>query len=317
MSARAVCAVCGGPEPFGVNLCAQCGASNDAGDTLVFVRGATDAAERAERAGRLESLVGEPAETRAGRQAGRGRLPLLRLPADLAPRVVERLETEGIPSHVMPVARAWTIMPAHFFLMIAAILGTGMLAGLGPLPALRWMTPLMAMMLLIAAQRAMREPLLGNARHVPRLAAEAAHAVRHAFAHLSDDTPRRLLGDVVRVAQPVFAGAPRALGRLLSDLVVAASATALETDRQRAVLAVLRDRLGIDVAEAAERCERSRRDGIALLERAATALARLGANHSLQEGAVSEPLAGLVQALEREAASQAEASRDLEVLLGD
>lgn len=309
------CAVCGGPEPFGINLCAQCAAAADAGDTLVFVRGTSHGAERADRASRVESLLGEPAETRSGRRASRGHIALLRLPAELAPRVIEKLETTGIPAHVMPVSRAWTGMPAHFFVMITAILGTGMLAGLGPLPAMRWLTPLMAMTLLIAAQRAMAQPLLGNARHVPRLPAAAARAVRHAFAHLTDSAPRRLLGDVVRVAQPVFAGAPRALGQLLSDLVVAASATALETDRQSAMLAVLQDRSDADVAQAAERCGRSLHDGVALLERAATALARLGASHSPSEQVATEPLAELVQALEHEAVSQAEAARDLEQLL--
>ena len=320
MNVRDLCAVCGGAEPFGLHLCAACGASSDVGDTLVFVRGAADAAERADRSARLASLIGGPAQTGVGDRAGRGRVPLMRLPAGLAPRVVERLETKGIPAHVLPLARAWSMMPAHFFLMIAAILGTGVLAGMGPLPAMRWLTPVTTLALLVAAQRAMQLPLLGNARHVPRLPAPAARAVRAAFAELDGDAPRRLLGDVVRVAQPVFAGAPRALGQLLSDLVVAACATALETERQGVVLAVLSGRSsGAAVAGAAERCERSRQEGVALLERAATALAQLGASQSPSDGVASsqEPLAELVKALEREAAAQAEAARDLEVLLRD
>jgi hypothetical protein len=308
------CALCGRPDPFGLNLCSECGASNDAADALVFVRGTPDRGGPREAESRLASLIGDAAI----RRAARGKQALLRLPSTLAPRVVERLETAGVGARVVPIAQAWTAMPAHFFVMLLAILSFGTVAGLDPLPSMLWTSPLLAFVLLLVAHHSMTRPALGNARHAPRLPGPAAQAVRRAFAQLTDDLPRGRLAGVVRVAQPVLAGAPRSLGKLLSELVVAACATALETERQTAVLAVLEERTDApDLAAAAKRCEHSRRVGLELLERAETAVARLGASHALQEAEGEQrPLADLVRELEQEAEAQAEAVRDLESLLG-
>ena len=313
MTGRDLCAVCGKPEPFGVNLCSECGASSDAADALVFVRRAPHDGGFAEAETRLTSLIGDSAP----RRAARGKQALLRLPAALAPHVVERLETAGVGTRVVPVARAWTAMPLHFFLMLFAVLLTGTVAGLG-VPLMLWTSPITALLMIVAAQHSMVRPALGNARHTPRLPAPAARAARHAFAQLSDGAPSDRLAGVVRVAQPVFAGAPRALGELLSELVVAACATALETERQTSVLAVLEGRADTaDMASAAERCHAARRAGLELLERAGASVANLGASHSLNESETGRrPLAELVREMEREAAAQAEAARDLETLLG-
>jgi hypothetical protein len=313
VSGSGACAVCGKPEPFGTNLCPQCGASSNPRDALVFLTDTPDGGGPDETESRLVTLTGDAVVGRAAR----GRQPLLRLPASLTPRVVEQLESKGVGARIVPVARAWTMMPAHFFLMLVAILATGTLAGLGPVPLMLWMSPLLASLLLLVAQHTMVRPALGNARHAPRLPGAAALAVQRAFAEMSDDVPRERLAEVVRVAQPVFVSAPRELGSLLSELVVAASATAIETERQTAMLAVLDDHADTpDLRVAAERCERSRHTGLDLLERAAAALASLGATHPPREpGARHRPLAELVQELEREAEAQAEAARDLETLL--
>jgi hypothetical protein len=309
------CAVCHQQEPFGLNLCAQCGGTSERTDSLVFVRRPATRAERVDRRERLLTLLGAPAETPAGVRAARGERALLRLPAALAPRVVDSLDTNGIPALVLPVARAWLAMPSHFFLMLGAILLFGGLAGWNVLPTMRWTSPIMAALLLVAAQLATRQPLLGTAQHAPRLPGPAAVAVRSTFAALGPGAARDSLGDIVRLAQPIFSGSPRALGSLISDLVSAACATALQVSRLETIVQVLRERESAGQIDSAgltiTRCEQANETGLDLMNRAIAALGSLAASHETNH----EPLAELTRALELEAETQAQAARDANRLI--
>jgi hypothetical protein len=156
------------------------------------------------------------------------------------------------------------------------------------------------------------QPLIGAARHTPRLPAPAATALRNTFAELGPGPARQHLADIVRLAQPLFADSPRALGALLGNLLAAACATALQTDRLDSILSVLSLRDLPDSAGHIARCTTARNTGLDLMRRAISALGALAATHITED---PHQLAELTRQLESEAHAQAEAAHAVGSLL--
>ncbi len=246
--ALVLCPICGGPDALGAGVCPGCGGAPDGG-SLVFVRRQQSGRDREAVGVRLGDLLGDRLDTPDGRAAILGDLALYRVPPSLAVRIVSGLEERGVPARAVPPERAWSVMPAHFFAMLVAILLAGGAAGLTAAPAYLWLSPMLAGVLLLIAHRSMNRTLVsatGNAT----LGADAESALVDALAALPDGRVRALLGDVGRIARPLALavrrdGDPGGLATCISDFVMAAAATALEVDRLQETVNVLEHDQGI------------------------------------------------------------------------
>jgi hypothetical protein len=277
------CAACGEPEPLDLVICPRCAATApEAADTLIVLRGA----ERA----------------------------YARVPAVLAPVVLGRLADEGRTARAVPARRAWTALPRGTWVLLVAVLIAGAAAAANAAPALQYVTPLVAAVLLVAAERAMRLPRAAAAADAalpPRLRRAAVDAL----ATLPPGESRTLLSDVVRRARPLFAslaGAPEgaAVARDVADLVLASCDIALEHAR---LDALLRDVPGPD--DLRRRCEEGRS---LLARRLRDASAAVGATYAqrVERGTpAAERVAELASELTAEAAAQRDAALEIERLL--
>ena len=282
------CAVCGAAEPLDLVVCPRCaGGAPEVADTLVVVRGD----ERA----------------------------YARVPAALAPAVVGRLEREGQVARAVPARLAWAALPPRTWVLVLAVLVSGTAAARTGLPSLWWLTPLVAGLLLVAAERGMLRPRLEGGGAASELPPRLQRAVVEAFAELPPGDARDLLADVVRRARALLAslGAEpndAALARDVADLADACCEIALELARLDAAIggrgaagagSTLPDRA------AAARTLLARR-----LRDASAAVGELYAQNVERGGPAGERVAELASELTAEAAARREAAAEIERLLG-
>jgi hypothetical protein len=320
------CVLCGGGDPLGLGLCPGCGgAPAGAADTLVFLQRPLHRAERDAVAARLGALL--PAAAGAeGRAAGRGERPLFRVTPEGSVRVLDALEERKLPARAIPASRAWTMIPGAYAAMLIAVTIAGVGAGLAARPLLLWTTPVFGGLLLLAAGRAVRSPLVasqGGPRELPP--ALEAQVVR-ALAELPSGTAQSLLADVVRLARPLFArlgrgGDDRDQPAVLTELVGSASMAATD-------LAMLDDNLArfereraraashtTDWLDALARSERARDALVQRLLEAMTVLGRLQSQATSAVTAEDGSLAEVTRELRAEAEAQAAAGREIEEML--
>lgn len=321
----AECCGCGRPDALGIGLCAECGGAGSSGDALIFVRRADTRADRLETGSRLGQLLGDRLATPDGRAVARGDRPLVRLPAIIADRTIDNLERHGVPARSVAIRSAWSAMPAHFFVMLGAVTLVGSAAGAAAWPALIAISPVVASLLLLVAHRSMSRPLL-RARAAEALPDSVQHAVLSAFGRLGAGRPRELLADLVSMARPLLASLrasrdPGAIADTIEQLVIAACATALETDRLLDSATTVRDELlpgsGMEseLRAAAERCDDAARTGIDRLVDAVATMANTNGRAASLEGAAGRRLAELTHALQLETGYREEALREVDRLL--
>lgn len=209
--------------------------------------------------------------------------------------------------------------------MIAAVVVTGVIAAV-QVGGFFWLaTPIVAIGLLRASRRAAPpafEPIENDPNQLPMRVEVAVH---DAVAKLPSGDARRLLGDVVRQARPLF-GTTRShfdanhedqARREAADLVLAACDTALELSRLDALLA------------SDERARRSTRDRELLgrltsaralfasrLSAAAHALGAMYASGIEHGTPASDLVAELTAELSADAAARTQARAELDELLG-
>ncbi len=302
------CAACGGGEPFGIGLCARCGPSHAAGDRLVFVD-VKNASERRSLRERFDVMLGGLPGLRP---AASGRRALIRLPAALADRVTQQLGHEGVRARAIPLHSAWTRMPPHFFLLVTLAGVVGTLAGVQALPMMLWASPIVAALLLVAAQDGMRQPvILGVRRREGSMAREARLEIALALADLPPGRARDTLGDLIRLADALKSAEPQE--EHLDALLLAAAHTAREVDRLEQTCEALALR-GVR-GDAADRCRSSLDSGIGLLQRALSVLARLASTGTMT--VARERLRELVREMEAEAESRAAAVHAISAILGE
>jgi hypothetical protein len=318
------CNACGRPDALGLGLCAECGGSGGAGDTLIFVRRGANRGDRRATERRLAELLGGRVDTPDGRLAAHGGRALIRVPAAVSESVCETLEQHGVPSRSVGTARAVLAMPSHFFVMVAAMATTGTLAGIAAgSPGLAMLSPLLAGAMLVLGHRSMLRPWL-RAPEGEALPGAAESAAVAAFARLGAGRPRELLADLVGMARPLGArlrsdGDPGGLETTIGDLVVAASHTALEVDRLETSAMVVRDEMAGDedvaLRSVAERCENAAGTGTRRLVEAVAAVADAGGRTALIDGSATQRLAGLLRDLRVEADHREQALREIDRVL--
>ena len=317
------CVLCGGSDPLEVGLCPGCGGTpGGTEEMLVFLERPAGRAEREVMAGRLAGLLPAAATGRGG-WAG----PLFRVTREGSARVVEALGRHRLPARAVPATRRWTRLPGPYAAMIAAVSAAGLGAGLTAMPLLLWTTPLMGGLLLAAASRQLRSPLVAPAPGARDLPAELESRAVRTLAELPPGTARSLLADVVRLARPLFARLARAadergqtvvLGELVTFACIAAADLGMlddglarfERERSRAAGP------GRDWLDALRRSEQARD---ALVQRLLEAMAVLGRLQSQATWAAAEEEGTLVEVtreLQAEAALQASAAAEIARLLG-
>jgi hypothetical protein len=322
------CVLCGGGDPLGLGLCPSCGgAPAGAADTLVFLQRALHRSERDTVAARLGTLL-SAATGAEGRAAGRGERPLFRVTPEGSVRVLEALERRKLPARAIPASRAWTMIPSAYGTMVLAVMIAGVGAGLAAEPLLLWTAPLFSGLLLHAAGRTVRSPLVASSGGPRELPPALETQVVRALAELPSGTAQSLLADVVRLARPLFArlaraGDDRSQAPVLAELVGSASVAATD-------LAMLDDNLArfererarvashtTDWLDALARSERARDALVQRLLEAMTVLGRLQSQATSAVAAEDGTLAEVTRELRAEAEAQAAAAREIAQLLGE
>jgi predicted Ser/Thr protein kinase len=320
------CALCGGPDPLAIGLCPACGGSADVADTLVFVRRAGDGSSQRAAALRLEAVLPHVGPEAAG-QAARGERPVFRVSRAGVPRLLEAMDRRELAARAVPASSAQAV-PGRAWTLAGAVVVAGGMAGAVAMPMLLWSSPLVAALVLLAAARDARMPLVASPGRPAGLPAALERTVIEAMVTLPPGTARGLLADVVRTAGAVFAaiardGDPRELGPALEALVTAACGAArdlADLDEQLARFERQRERLvaaGPERLDALARCERTRDALVQRLLEAMTAVARLRTQQAELRGAEEPALTDVTRELQQEADVQAAAAREIRELLGE
>jgi predicted Ser/Thr protein kinase len=318
------CALCGGPDPFAVGLCPACGGGNDGdGRTLVVLQRPVGSAAAAAARGRLAALLPGSDPDPAGALGERAHY---RTSPDAARRIVEQLASRQLAARAVPTSRVLELLPPSFHLMLVAVVVAGAAAGMRAEPALRWVTPVFAGLLLLSARRGALTPLVAVA--APRadaLPPVVGRRLGETLAGLPPGTARDLLADLTRLGRSVAAALRRAggvepetsaLGELLLAGADGASDLALLDDslgrfeRQRERLALRPD----GWADALGRCERARDALVQRLLDAMTVLGRLQ-GQAAELGGKKIELQDAVATLRAEAEAQQAAAREIAALL--
>jgi tRNA A-37 threonylcarbamoyl transferase component Bud32 len=320
------CALCGGSDPLGLGLCPACGgAPTGAADTLVFLRPPRGRAERQVVEHRLANLL--PAAIGPERQAAaRGERPLFRATPEGSRRILAALGERELPARALPLARAWSAVPATYITMILAAAIAGFGAGAIVSPLLLWTTPLVGGLLILGAHQTVRCPLVARRERPGELPPELEEKVVRALAELPPGSGRGLLADVTRLAHALFArmrrsGDERRLTPALIDLVASACAAAEDLamlDENLTRFEQQRARVVTQSAEWLDALARSEQARDALVQRLLEAMTVLGRLQSQSTAGLADEdatLAEMTRELRREAGAQATAAREIAELL--
>jgi hypothetical protein len=209
--------------------------------------------------------------------------------------------------------------------MLAAVLIAGAAAGIEAAPALRWITPVFAGVLLVSAGRTAADPLVTARVRGAKLPAEVARPLLSTLAELPPGTARDLLADLTRMGNSLYArlqrsGDSRNSAAVLGELLVASGSAASDLalldanlgrfERQRERLAT-RPSGSLD---ALARCERARDALVQRLLEAMTVLGQLQ-GQTADLAAEEAELASSTAELRAESQARAAAAEEMAQLL--
>lgn len=316
---REVCGVCGVTDRLGLGSCAACGSSG--ADSLLFIqtsaRRATREVIEAWLVGALDGVAGRA----EAREAAEGTRPLVELPKEAAVRAAARLGQRGVHAVAVPRGNAWKRIPPAFLALTGTVAGVGLHAGLTGTPAMLFLGPVFAALLLSAGYRRLERPVWSpDTSSVLTLPPGLEPLVRVTLAGLRPGRARALLGELTSLAESLqrepdippgddMREATETLVRLSCD-------AAADLDRLDRALALLEEQPEDEPEHERDpsiaRAERVR-DGLAArLEEALATLTRARA-------ATADPSAELQRAAERlaeETEYRAAAWREVERLTG-
>jgi hypothetical protein len=288
------CVICGAPAAMGADVCDKCSDGGiETADTLVVVQG----------------------EERA----------YARVPASLAPKVVHRLSLEGKRARAVSVRYAMSALPARTWLLIVAVLVSGILASRVTVPAYAILTGVVALALLFTAEHAMIRPR--REAITVELPARLQRTLDETFASLPAGTARSLLGDVVRRARVLLGSIDTpeesSMKRDVADLVDACCGISLEHARLGAMMAEARPsrssaaRPGgeVDTDQLRQRCEAAQETMAKRLRDASDAIGAMYVQSVERGNAPAERVAELTSELTAEASARRQASEEIEKLL--
>lgn len=318
------CLLCGTDEPLGLGLCAGCAATAPVGsDGLLFIQPAVSPAEREHTRQRLRALAGQTIGPAALESVVRGERALARVPLAGADRVLARLSAAGITARV--VRGPWAPLPWVLYGIAALMLVGGWVAG-QYVPGLRWLSPILAAVVVFEAQRQARQPILKAAPRSSDLTGPAWHRLAETVGRLPAGTALSLLADLARNAQGVLASmdeANRPEGRAeVEELILHACDAATDlADLEDSLHQLERQRAYPGGGpsgkwnDAVARAERSRDALVQRLLDSVTALGEARVRTLEANTPGRERLTELSIELQREVSAYAEARREVEALL--
>ncbi len=288
---------------------------------LIVVKQPGGAPERHSLARRLERLCAVAEEDSALRAAVRGSKALAQVPASGAARVVHQLSLRDVPARALPAGSAWTIIPLPFYGVLGLTVGVGGLAGT-VVPALLWISPIIALLLFKLALQSVRTPLLAPTGRAAPLSTSVQKDVLDAMDRIPSGTARGLLADLIRMAQPLLsppAGSSESseMSTQLSRLLSASCGAAIDLASLEENLARLenqRDRvrkLSGEWHDGLARCEQIRDRLVQRLLDAVTVVGQLQSEAAGGPAGAGSRLGELTQEIE----TQLAATREVEELL--
>lgn len=318
------CLVCREPGAAG-GLCPACTASpaGRAAPRLLFLTGPASIHVQRARMADLEQALSDPIARTDLAAAVRGHRAVLRAPAAVAERATRALDAYGLSALVVTVPGAAAQIPTLFAILVGLGLVVGMIAGALGSPLMGTLSPIVALLLLLAAFERVRTPLLQVRAASSSLPAHAEDAAVAALAGLEFDTAAQPLADVLRMARLLAAHEgldsmdPGAAN--LGTVVASAAEVGSEIDRLDQTLDLLSGphAPALDEAAVQEAACRTERTRDLLVQGLRSALAALGrAQAELSDG--SEAASVIAQAaaeLETSAREHAAAMSDVEALL--
>jgi serine/threonine protein kinase len=191
------CLLCGISDPLGLGLCPACASTASVGDSVHLVlHPPASTAERVDRRDRIQRLLTPSTDRETVHEVVEGRRVLARVPLAGAERVLERLSSRGIP--VRAAHGKWAPLPDSLMLVACGMVLSGMAAGFVVSTLFFWLSPTMASLIVVDAQRRMRRPaLLPPARRLT-LSPAAGKTLAETLAQLPDGTARELLAELAR-----------------------------------------------------------------------------------------------------------------------
>ncbi len=322
------CVICGAPEPLGLAVCPRCGGvPKGVADTLIFAKRPMFAGDRETVADHLMGLLGSRAPRAELLDVASGQRALVRVPAASAEGVVEQLGRKAIPARAARIGRAWAPLPLRFYGMLAAIVTLGGAAGLSALPPLFVLSPLMATLLLLVAQKRSQTPVVELPKQTVQLPESVEKKVIEAFAQLSPGTPRSLLADLIRLGQNLHSNMARSSSheeelKQLEELLSYSCDAAIDLsdlDESLETLTSLRDgRADSPSDEWLNGMSRSERTRDRLVQRfleVISLLSRARSHSSAFLGEDGERLGELAREIESHCEAHAEAAQEIEQLL--
>ena len=308
------CVLCGKAEPLGLAVCPACGGTAQAvSDTLIFVKPTETGHDTRRTRDALEPLLAGRAHQAERDLVAAGHRALIRVPGNAAHSVVRRLAHHEVPAVTRAARTMWTSAPLSFYMLLSAIVVVGVWAGRMTDPLLFWTSPLMALLLLLAAHLRMRNPAIPSPRRRAVLPRPVEKLVITTLSRLPDDDARAFLATLVRSAEPVHraltntsvAGARAAD---IEQLVTLACRAAVDLPDLDNGLALVGDDPGLGRAiELRDRLARRFRQGIGVLHKIRA--------ETVAADPVRAELAELVEALDSEAEAFAAARQEMSSLL--
>ncbi|MDH3457524.1 MAG: hypothetical protein OER90_11865 [Gemmatimonadota bacterium] len=308
------CVLCGEAEPLGLAVCPACGGIAQAvSDTLIFVKPTETGHDKRRTRDALEPLLAGRAHRAERDLVAAGHRALIRVPGNAAPAVVQRLAHHEVPAVARAARTVWTSAPLPFYLLLSSIVLVGLWAGRMSDPLLLWTSPLMALLLLLAAHVRMRDPAIPSPRGRSVLPRPLNKLAITTLSRLPDDETRTFLANLVRSAEPVYralkhtsvAGARAADVEQLVTLACRAAVDLSDLDKG---LALVGDDPGLERAiELRDRLAQRFRQGIGVLHKLRA--------ETVDADPVRAELAELVEALDAEAEAFAAARQEMSSLL--
>ena len=310
---KTTCVICREPEPMGLSVCPDCGGTAPSiGDTLIFVKPQSARTEQGQVADTLDRLLRGRAHHAERRLVAAGHQALVRVPAALADRVVRQLSLQGVPALARTARSAIAPLPVSLALLLTTIAIAGTWAGMVAEPLLRWTSPLVAILLLLASQLRLRQPAIGASTRRRVFPARTERLMVETFAQLPDGEARELLARLVRTSEAVYrtlhASGAKALAHDVDTLLRHACPAAVDLYELDAGLDMLGNEPGT------ERAAQMRTHLAARLCHGVHVLYRLHAE-TVDADPVRQQLTGLLEALETEAEAYGEARRELEAMM--
>lgn len=320
------CLICQQPEPFGLSVCPRCsGAAHGQGDTLIFVKTANSRGNTAAVEEALIPLLQGRAHPSERDLVARGHRALIRVPNAVAPSVVETLALLGIPTRTTPLRRTWTSAPLPFYMLLTSMVVAGGAAGITAAPLLAWASPLVAILLLLAAQLRLQHPAIEPNRRRPVFQSEIENRITETFTELRQGPARDLLASLVCSAEPIYravrdARYPVIPTEQIDVLLLHACSAAIDLEEIDLSLRQLEEHVdepGTVEAQWMDGMVRAEHLRDALVQRFLSALAvmhRIGADR-IQADPAREALGNLVDAIDQSARAHALAMEEVESLL--